>query len=146
MCAWSSAIIGSPLPWIDGASIVLEITQSHETHRFKRGSRVAIPVEELLQYRTALLDMLDAWALPHLRSLDQDLTLDQLVFDSNGNRKGEHDFRHCSVPPRATGPSTSGLRQRCAHNLLERDPNYPTVFHSDIRGPTTMARRTRRAR
>lgn len=81
---------GSPLPWIDGAAIVLDITQSHETHRFKRGTKVAVPVAELLQYRDGLLSMLDAWALDHLRSLDQGLPLYQLVFDSNGQRKGEH--------------------------------------------------------
>jgi hypothetical protein len=81
---------GSPLPWIDAAAIVLDITQSHETHRFKRGTKVAVPVAELLQYRDCLFSMLDAWALDHLRSLDQELALYQLVFDSNGQRKGEH--------------------------------------------------------
>jgi hypothetical protein len=81
---------GSPLPWIDGGALVLDITQSHETHRFKRGSKVAVPIAELVQYREGLLAMLDAWALDQLRSLDQNLSLYQLVFDSNGQRKGEH--------------------------------------------------------
>jgi hypothetical protein len=81
---------GSPLPWIDAAAIVLDITQPHETHRFKRGTKVAVPVAELLQYRDGLFLMLDAWALEHLRSLDQELTFYQLVFDTNGKRKGEH--------------------------------------------------------
>jgi hypothetical protein len=81
---------GSALPWIDAAAIVLDITQSHETHRFKRGTKVAVPVAELLQYRDGLFSMLDTWSLEHLRSLDQELALYQLVFDAKGERKGEH--------------------------------------------------------
>jgi hypothetical protein len=34
--------------------------------------------------------MLDTWSLEHLRSLDQELALYQLVFDAKGERKGEH--------------------------------------------------------
>jgi hypothetical protein len=79
---------GSPLPWIDGEAIVLSITQSHETHRFKRGTRVTIPVSEMLQYRD-LMGMLDDWAMSELREVDPQLEMFQLVFDSEGRREGE---------------------------------------------------------
>jgi len=80
---------GSPLPLISPAAIVLDITQSHETHRFERDKKVTIPLSELVSYHDGLLSMLDAWALEHLRSLDQALVLRQLVFDSNGRRTSE---------------------------------------------------------
>jgi hypothetical protein len=84
---------GSPLPVIEGEAIVLSITQSHETHRFERGTRVMVPVSEMLQYRDGLLTMLDDWAMNELRDLraaDPELKLHQLVFDAEGRREGVH--------------------------------------------------------
>lgn len=80
---------GSPLPWVDAEAVVLEITQAHDTHRFKRGTRVAVTIEELLGYREGLFSMLDDWARDHLGTLDQELTFRQLVFDASGQRQGE---------------------------------------------------------
>jgi hypothetical protein len=67
---------------------VLDITQKHQTHRFQRGTKVAIPLPELLGYETGLRAMLDEWALEHLGSLDPELTFHQLVFDAEGHRQG----------------------------------------------------------
>jgi hypothetical protein len=80
---------GSSLPWIQQAAVVLDITQKHKTHRFQHGTKVAIPVPELLGYETGLREMLDEWAIEHLASLDPELTFHQLVFDIDGQRQGE---------------------------------------------------------
>ncbi len=79
---------GSPIPAIDPAAVVLNITQRHETHRFAQGTQVAVPLAELQGYRDGLLSMLDEWALSELRSLDGAMTLRQLVFDARGFRRG----------------------------------------------------------
>jgi hypothetical protein len=80
---------GSPLPSIGESAIVVDITQSHETHRFKRGQKASIPIDEIVAYREGLVEMLDAWALSQLSSLDQELPLFQLVFDVEGQRSSE---------------------------------------------------------
>jgi hypothetical protein len=79
---------GSSLPMVQRAAIVLDITQNHKTHRFQHGTQVAVPLAELLGYEDDLRAMLDEWALEHLGSLDPELTLYQLVFDSDGRRQG----------------------------------------------------------
>lgn len=80
---------GSPLPFLQRASVVLKITQHHATHRFERGKQVEVPLSEILAYENGLRDMLDQWALDRLSQLDPNLQFRQLVFDSEGRRQGQ---------------------------------------------------------
>jgi hypothetical protein len=82
---------GSSLPFLQRSSVILKITQRHETHRFKRGDMAEVTVGELLGYEEGLREMLNEWAADRLSQLNPDLKFRQLVFDADGQRQG-HDM------------------------------------------------------
>jgi hypothetical protein len=84
---------GSPLPSIEHAIVVIEITQKHQTHRLEYGKRAKVPIVELLSYEDGLFSMLDEWAVKRLAELDQEVTAKQLIFDRDGRKGHESTVR-----------------------------------------------------
>jgi len=69
------AHFNTPIPSVQAQKIILEFTNPKDLEVFKKG-RYEIAIEGICSYVSSLFDMLDAWAISELQSIDPEIEVD----------------------------------------------------------------------